>query len=157
MTVDEDGPLCRCGNRGCLETLAPGRAIVERAAECLQKGVNSSIPDAGDGHLKKITPEVVAEAARKGDKLANNIMNETGERLEIGIANLVNLFNPELVVVGGGLSGASDLLMDPVRQAVKARGLQIATDALRIEVSELGQKAGVLGAVTLRIDRIFET
>jgi len=122
-----------------------GRAIVERAVECLQKGVNSSIPDVGDGHLEKTTPEVVAEAARKGDKLANNIMNETEERLEIGIANLVNLFNPELVVIGGGLSGASELLMDPVRRAVKARGLQIATDVLRIEVSELGQKAGVLG------------
>ena len=107
--------------------------------------MNSSIPDAVDGHLEKITPEVVAEAARKGDKLANNIMNETGERLGIGIANLVNLFNPELVVIGGGLSGASDLLMNPVRQAVKARGLQIATDVLRSEVSELGQKAGVLG------------
>ncbi len=107
--------------------------------------------------MEKITPEVVAEAARKGDKLANNIMNETGERLGIGIANLVNLFNPELVVIGGGLSGASDLLMGPVRRAVKARGLQIATDALRIEVSELGQKAGVLGAATLMLDRIFET
>ena len=119
--------------------------------------MNSSIPDAVDGHLEKITPEVVAEAARKGDKLANNIMNETGERLEISIANLVNLFNPELVVIGGRLSGASDLLMAPVRRAVKARGLQIATDAFRIEVSELGQKAGVWGAAMLMIDRIFET
>ncbi|HID96474.1 MAG TPA: ROK family transcriptional regulator [Candidatus Latescibacteria bacterium] len=156
ITVDENGPLCRCGNRGCLESLVSGRAIVQRALIYLQEGVSSSIYAAVNGDLGKVTPEIIAEAARKGDKVAHNIMNETGEHLGIGIANAVNLFNPELVVIGGGLAGAADLLLEPVTRTVKARGLQVAADSLKIEVSELGQKAGVLGAASLVLDELFK-
>ena len=156
ITIDENGPRCQCGNRGCLETLVCGPAIIRRARERLEEGVVSLIGKMVDGDLTKITPELVVEAARKGDKLAFNIMEKTGEYLGIGIANTVNLFNPELVIIGAGISRAGDLFLDTVKRTVKARALHTASTSVDIKLSELGDTTAAQGTAILVLKNIFE-
>jgi len=155
-TIDENGPRCMCGNRGCLETLVSGPAITRRAKESLEEGVVSLISKMVDGDLTKVTPEIVAEAARKGDKLAFNIMEKTGEYLGIGIANAINLFNPELVIIGAGISGASDLFLDTLKRTVKTRALHTAATSVEIKISQLGDTTAALGAAILILKNIFQ-
>jgi len=155
-TIDENGPRCQCGNRGCLETLVSGPAITRRTRERLEEGVVSLVSKMVDGDLTKITPELVAEAARKGDKLAFNIMEKTGQYLGTGIANAVNLFNPELVIIGAGISRAGDLFLDTVRRTVKARALHTASTSVDIKLSELDETIAAQGAAILVLKNIFE-
>lgn len=155
-TIDENGPRCMCGNHGCLETLVSGPAITRRAREALEEGVVSLISKMVDGDLTKITPEIIAEAARKGDKLAFNIMEKTGEYLGIGIANAINLFNPELVIIGGRVSRISDLFLDTLRRAVKIRALHTASTSVDIKISELGDTTAALGAAILILKDVFD-
>ena len=155
-TIDENGPRCQCGNRGCLETLVSGPAIIRRTRERLEEGVVSLIGEMSGGDFAKITPEMVAQAARKGDKLAFNIMEKTGRYLGIGIANAVNLFNPELVIIGAGVSGAGDLFLDTVKRTVKARALHTASTSVDIKLSELGDITAARGAAILVLKEIFK-
>jgi len=156
MTIDEAGPRCNCGNYGCLETLASGPAISRRARQAIKEGVVSLIEKLAEGNLENITPEIVVEAARRGDKLAFNIMEKTGEYLGIGIANMINIFNPELIVVGAGVSQAGDILLEPLKRTVKARALQLSSSMTNIKVSQLGDNAGALGAAIMVLKDIFE-
>jgi len=155
-TIDENGPRCQCGNRGCLETLVSGPAIVRRTRERLEEGVVSLVGKMSGGDFAKITPELVAQAARKGDKLAFNIMEKTGQYLGIGIANAVNLFNPELVIIGAGISQAGDLFLDTVKRTVKARALHTASTSVDIKLSELGDTTAAQGTAILVLKDIFK-
>ncbi len=155
-TIDENGPRCQCGNRGCLETLVSGPAIVRRTRERLEEGVVSLIEKMVNGDFAKITPELVAQAARKEDKLAFNIMEKTGRYLGVGIANAVNLFNPELVIIGAGISRAGDLFLDTVKRTVKARALHTASTSVDIKLSELGDTTAAQGAAILVLKDIFK-
>ena len=156
ITIDENGPRCQCGNRGCLETLVCGPAIIRRARERLEEGVVSLVGKMVDGDFAKITPELIAQAARKGDKLAFNIMEKTGQYLGTGIANAVNLFNPELVIIGAGISRAGDLFLDTVKRIVKARALHTASTSVDIKLSELGDTTAAQGTAILVLKNIFE-
>jgi len=155
-TIDENGPRCQCGNRGCLEILVSGPGIIRRTKERLEEGVVSLIERMSAGDLAKVTPEIVAQAARKGDKLAFNIMEKTGEYLGTGIANAVNLFNPELVIIGGGISRAGDLFLDTIKRTVKARALHTASTSVDIKLSELGDTIAAQGTAILVLENIFE-
>ena len=156
-TVEENGPRCNCGNFGCLETLVSGPAIARRAREALEQGVISLIEELAEGDPNKVTAEIVVAAAKRGDKLAFNIMEKTGEYLGIGIANAINLFNPDLVIIGAGVSKAGRLLLDPVKRVVKARALQVASDKVDVKISTLGDDAGALGAAILILRDIFQS
>lgn len=156
-TIDENGPRCQCGNRGCLEILVSGPGIIRRTRERLEEGVVSLIERMSAGDLAKVTPEIVAQAARKGDKLAFNIMEKTGEYLGTGIANAVNLFNPELVIIGGGISRAGDLFLDTIKRTVKARALHTASTSVDIKLSELGDTTAAQGAAILVLKNIFKS
>jgi glucokinase len=146
MTIDTNGPKCECGNTGCLETLASGRAIARAAIQRISSGERSSLAELTDGKLTNITAREVAIAARQGDPLAASVINNAAAYLGVGMVNLVNIFNPEMIIVGGGVASLGDLLLNPVRQLVRERAFPVSSAAVRIVTTELGRDAGLLGA-----------
>lgn len=147
-TIDVNGRHCKCGNYGCLEAYASGPAIATRAREALvREDTASLLPSMVDGQLDRITAEVVYDAAKKGDALANEIVRDTARYLGAGIATLLNLFNPDVVVVAGGVTRAGEALFGPLRTEVRRRAFKPAVTAARIVPAELPGTAGVVGAV----------
>jgi len=146
MTIEAGGPQCHCGNHGCLEALASGWAVAKAAITRINDGGKSSIIELVEGRLENITAETVAVAARRGDRLAADIVAEAAEYLGIGLANLVNIFNPELIVIGGGLSKMGDMLLKPARKVLKERAFQLPADTVRVVRACLGSDAGIIGA-----------
>ncbi len=147
MTIDITGRRCKCGNYGCLEAYASGPAIAARAAEELEAGTASSVADYVQGDLSQITAQVVYEAAQDGDDLAREVVKDTARFLGTGIATIVNLLNPEVVVVCGGVTLSGDLLFRPLRTEVSRRAFRPAVQACRIVPGGLPGTAGVYGAV----------
>ena len=149
--VDENGPRCSCGNKGCLEALVSGPAIIARAKGLLEEGVNSQLAK------REVTPEKIAQAAKNEDKLALNIITETGKHLGIGIANAINIFDPEIVILGGGIAQMGELLLQPTQETVRLRALQATAKGVDIRVTQLGNEVAALGAATLILDSLFHT
>jgi glucokinase len=148
MTIDSTGRRCACGNYGCLEAYASGPAIAKRAIESIQVGATSNLASYVDGgDLQAITAEEVYQAANDGDYLAQEVVRDTARFLGAGIANLVNICNPEIVVVCGGVTSAGEMLFRPLREEVQRRAFRPAADACRIVPGELPGTAGVIGAV----------
>jgi glucokinase len=147
-TIDSTGRYCRCGNYGCLEAYASGPAIATRAREVLvREEVESSIPDMVAGRLEDITAQTIYDAAKRGDPVASEIVRDTARYLGAGIANLLNIFNPDTVVIAGGVTAAGDALFVPLRAEVRRRAFSPAVRAARIVPGELPGTAGVVGAV----------
>jgi glucokinase len=149
MTILPKGPYCGCGNRGCLEALASGRAIAREARERVTCGVAALIEDLAGGDLDRISAKLVAEAAAQGDVEAEEILGEAMTFLGVGMANLVNLFNPELIVIGGGLTKMGERLFTPVRRVMHRRAFHSSMQAVVIAPSQLGDDVGVLGAAAV--------
>ena len=147
MTIDSTGRRCGCGNYGCLEAYASGPAIARRAIEAVEAGTESQLAQHAGGNLEGVTAETVFRAAEAGDELAVEVVRETARFLGIGIANLINVLNPETVVVCGGVTRAGDTLLNPLRTEVRKRAFKPAVDACRIVPGELKDTAGVMGAV----------
>jgi glucokinase-like ROK family protein len=145
MTIDENGPLCICGNRGCLEAMAGGKAIAAKAREAIANNKRTEL--AGLSPVEGITVMEIAKAAARGDLVAQEILAEAGDQLGVAIASLVNLFNPDIVVVGGGVAQTGDLFLEPIRKAVQKRSLPAAAYAVRITTSLLGKRSSSMGAV----------
>lgn len=156
ITILPHGPLCGCGNRGCLEALASGSAIARRAREIVAHGVPTRIADLAGGDLDLITARLVADAAREGDVEAEGILSEAMDYLGTGLASLVNLFNPQLVVIGGGLAHIGEWLFGPVRRAIKRRAFPAQAQAVRVVPAELGDHVGVLGAAAVAWCRLAD-
>jgi glucokinase len=147
-TIDVNGRHCKCGNYGCLEAYASGPAIATRAREALvREDMASMLPSMVDGQLDRITAETVYDAAKKGDGLANEIVRDTARYLGAGIATLLNVINPDTVVIAGGVIRAGDALLTPLRTEVRRRAFKPAVEACRIVPAELPGTAGVVGAV----------
>ena len=155
ITVSENGPICNCGNRGCLEAIASSTGIVKRAMKGIKEGVNTSIISNIDGDLLKISTKMIAKAAQEGDKFAYSLIERTGEYIGIAIATALNLFGSRLVVIGGGVSEIGDILINPIKRTVKMRALNIISKKVRIVQSELGEMSAPLGAAANCIDLIF--
>lgn len=147
MTIDSTGRRCACGNYGCLEAYASGPAIAKRAIESIEAGATSSLTQYVDGDLSRITAEEVYLAAKDGDYLAEEVVRDTARLLGAGIANLVNICNPEVVVVCGGVTSAGEKLFRPLREEVARRAFRPAAEACRIVPGTLPGTAGVIGAV----------
>jgi len=147
-TIDSTGRRCKCGNYGCLEAYASGPAIAERAREALRGDEGESIL-AGmvGGDPKKITAQTVYEASKRGDSIATEVVRETAHFLGAGVSNLLNIFNPDVVVLAGGVTQAGDALFKPLRAEVKRRAFKPAVQACRIVPGALPLSAGVVGAV----------
>ena len=145
LTIDENGPLCACGNHGCLEAFAGGRAIAQQAMDAVKKGQRTRLGSfQTDG---TITAQQVATAARQGDLVAQQILGQAGAHIGIAIAGLVNMFNPGMVIIGGGVSQMGDIILEPIRQVVNRRSLPAATRVVRITTAMLGRRSSSIGAV----------
>jgi N-acetylglucosamine repressor len=152
----EGGALCYCGKRGCLETVASGRAIVRVAKEALQAGQHTLLSQLSGLEIAQLTLEQVVTAANSGDQFAINILTEAGTALGKGIAILIQLFNPELIILGGKIAQAKQLLLPSVQQAINTYCMTQLREKTNIEVSELGDNAIILGSVATVMENIFE-
>ncbi len=146
MTIDLTGRRCKCGNYGCLEAYASGPAIAARAVEGIEAGVDTTLPSYVEGNLTLVTAQVVYEAAHDGDPFALEVVTDTAKFLGAGVANIVNIFNPEVVVICGGVTRAGDRLFLPLRSEVKRRAFRPAVERLKIVPGTLPGTAGVVGA-----------
>ena len=153
MTIDVNGQSCKCGNIGCLETLASGTAMAEEARRRIAHGESSSLVELVGGKIEDITAEKIGVAARSGDSLALDVIARAGAYLGVGMVNLVNIFNPEMIVVGGAVANLGDLLLDPARQAVKERAFRLSAQSVRIVSAQLGDEAGVYGATAFALEQ----
>ena len=153
ISLSFDGPKCGCGNLGCLEAYAPAIGIIRRTKEALGKNKKSLIYKLIGGDLSRVTPAVVTQAARKGDRLAGKIWDDTGFYLGSAIANYVNIFNPEIVVLTGGLTGAGNLLFKPMWKTVRKRAFRGPVNKLRIVTGKLPDDAGAVGAAKTAFQR----
>lgn len=153
VTIDANGRRCKCGNYGCIEAYAAGPAIAERAIEGIQSGVETSLSQYVKGDLTKITAQIVYEAANDGDEWALEVVHETASLLGAAVASFVNIFNPEVVVVCGGVTQAGDKLFHPLRSEVKRRAFKPAWEACRIVPGTLPGTAGVFGAAAVFIQK----
>lgn len=156
MTIEADGPQCHCGSFGCLEAMASGWAVAKEAMMRINRGEKSSIIELVDGRLERVTAEAVAMAARRGDQLACDIVAKAANYLGIGLANLVNIFNPELIIIGGGLSKMGDMLLKPARKVLKERAFRLPARTVHIVRARLGSNAGIVGAAAYVFDQKSE-
>lgn len=142
------GPICGCGDTGCLEAFASGPSIVAMAQEYLKGGKSTKFREMA-GADGEITPYIVAKAAEAGDPVAKRIFEIVGTYIGMGLVSVINLLNPEKVIIGGGVAAAGDLLLDPIRKTIKERAMIVAGNSVEIVPAELGNSAGVIGASML--------
>ncbi len=154
MTINDEGPICNCGNRGCWETLASGTALAREARHRIKEGVRTSILEYAAGDVEKVTAQVIHSAAEQGDSLAKELIARTGYYVGVGLANLINIFNPELIVIGGGLSNIGDMLLEPAFKVAGERAYEEAFQAVRFASAELGRNSGVLGAAAFALQEM---
>lgn len=150
VTIQASGPRCACGNRGCLEALASGTAIRRRARELASEHPGSAL-----GRLaadREVLGEDVTRLAREGDGVAVAVLEEAGRWLGIGLAGFVNVFNPEVITVGGGVMAAGELILEAAREEVRLRARPPSRDLVQIKEATLGPMSGVLGAAALARD-----
>lgn len=146
MTVEDNGPLCCCGNHGCVETVASCAAIIQAARSAIEHGVDSRIRELVDGDLRRISVELIAEAAQQNDSLAFRVFHEAVSHIGIALSDVVNLLNPSLVIFGGPLFRAAPHLLELLKQVIKQRALERSANQVQLRVSALGSEAGALGA-----------
>lgn len=154
LTVDENGPLCACGNHGCLEAFAGGHAIASQAMELVASGKRTLLAEKSP---ETITAFDVAEAARRGDLMAQEIIKRSGTFIGIAIAGLINLINPSTVLIGGGVAQVGDLITAPIRQAVHERSLRASEHSVRITTAMLGRRSSLIGALVQAVSVAIHT
>jgi predicted NBD/HSP70 family sugar kinase len=157
MLVQDGGPPCKCGNAGCWETVVSNLAVVKQAQAAVETHPHSRILELAHGQTDRITLPVVMKAAEEGDETALEVLRQTGYYLGVGIANLINAFNPELIVLGGGLSQAYPFLLPVAEEVVAAKVIARAAKSTQIVASAYGQDACVLGAVGSVLHEILTT
>jgi len=149
MSIDPEGPLCGCGMRGCLEAFASATAIADRVVQKVTEGRESLIKQCCEGNLYRITAQRVYETALEGDILCRGVLKEAGERLGIGVANLVNIFGPEAVIMSGGLLGAWDFIEPEVEARLRRFAFPELSREVRLLRSDFPDDAGLLGAARI--------
>ena len=154
MVIDDEGPACDCGNRGCWEALASGTALVREARRRIAGGKATSILGYVGGAPEKINAEAVHMAAQAGDKLANELITRAAYYLGVGLANVVNIFNPEVIVIGGGLANMGDRLLGPALAEAARRALPPSYRLVRFARAGLGSDSGVIGAAAFALEKM---
>lgn len=146
ITVMNGGPRCGCGNTGCAEALASGTAIMKRAREAVESKAETTLRD-----YEEVTAKEVFQEAEKGDKVSKDILNNALSYLGITVANVANTFDPDMIIIGGGVGGAGRIVFDKINEEMDRRALRTIYNNCKIEKAMLGGKAGVLGAAALAI------
>jgi glucokinase len=157
IVVDAFGKRCNCGNIGCLEAMASGTALAREASLVIVSGRPSKIAELTGGDPAKVTARIVVEAARQGDPVASELMEREGLLVGVGIVTCIHVFNPEVVVLGGGVTNAGDLLFDPVRATVDRRVMPGFHGTYKIVPAALKSESGALGAVAAALEAVEET
>jgi len=153
--VVPNGALCSCGNRGCLETVASGWAIKNIVKDNILTGEKSEILDLCNEDLNKLETDMIFKAFENGDELASEVLESASDYLGIGIANLINLFNPEVIVFGGHFTTINELFLKKLKGKIKKYAMPLLFNNVKILTSSLNDNAGVLGATTLVRDPYF--
>ena len=149
MMIRMRGEKCTCGCFGCFERYASATAIIREAKKALEENPESSMMEKCDGDPEKINAKIVIDAAREGDAAAKAVFDEYVYALAVGIINIINMLDPEVIVLGGGVSAAGSFLLDAVREAVKPMVFFKTMPYARIELAQLGNDAGIIGAAFL--------
>ncbi len=155
ICVDKEGPVCRCGNQGCLEAMAAGPAIAEKAMQAARAHKSEYLYKILEKNEGLISPEDVNTACREGDEVALEIIRESGQMIGDVLASLVNFFNPSHIFIGGGVANFGNHLLVAIKRAVLRRSLPLATRNLDINFSRTGVDAGLMGAIMLALDYLF--
>ncbi|MEG0070061.1 ROK family protein [Cetobacterium sp.] len=151
MKLEKEGKLCGCGQRGCFETYASATGVVREALSRLQINKNNSLYKRIDGDLNRLEAKYVFDEAKNGDKFSLDIVDYVSEYLAMGIGNILNIINPEVVILSGGVALAGDILLDKVKEKLPNYALEITVEKLKIKIGELGNDAGIKGASALTI------
>jgi glucokinase len=149
VSIDYNGPICRCGKPGCIEILASGPAIARRAREEVNKGRTSSMLEIAGGSLAAITGEIVGKASENGDSLARAILSETTTMLALWLSNMVDLFDPEIIVIGGGAAALLSPFFDDLRAQVTELAVNPWTKEVPIIEARYGAESGIAGGAAL--------
>jgi len=152
----KEGELCHCGKRGCLETVASGIALARMAKEGIKSGQISLLNALSEEEIEQIEPQIVIDAANKGDQYAINILSHIGENLGKAVATLIQLFNPELIILGGKIAEAKQYITIPMRHAINTYCMARIREQTKIVPSTLGHSAGILGSASIVIENTFE-
>ncbi|MCP9199264.1 ROK family transcriptional regulator [Gramella sp. GC03-9] len=156
IPMTEDGKLCHCGKRGCLETEASGLALVQKAQEGLDKGQTSILNDLLKTKYEKLEPQVIIEAANKGDQFAISVISDIGIQLGKGISVLVQIFNPELIILEGKISEARQFITTPIQQSMNTYCMMQLKERTKIELSTLGPNSSLYGGIIAVMENIFQ-
>ena len=154
MIVLIDGPACKCGQRGCLEAMASGTAIARMAQQRLAAGGKSRLAELARGKIEDVTAELVTVAARRKDGLALSVIDEAAGYLGIGLANLVNIINPQMIIIGGGVSKMGAMLFSPARKSMKEHAFKLPARTVRVVRPRLGMDAGLMGAAIFTQEKL---
>jgi glucokinase len=151
MTIDVNGPRCGCGNHGCLESMASGTAIAREAQRRIGAGQSSVLADNFADNLEAIRADLVVTAAEAGDALSLSVVTWAGYNLGVGLANVMHLYDPAIIVIGGGVANAWPLLEPPMKKAIRERAMKTYVQHTKIVRSQLGDEVGLLGAISLAL------
>lgn len=147
MTLDPEGPRCNCGNFGCWETYVSKYAVIQRIRTALAAGRASSLTEPTPDQLDQLSIDLIVEAARRGDEVARDALRETGYFIGLGLANQINMLNPQRVVLGGALSAAHEFLLPAIHAVLQARALRWSRETAEIVIAEHGSDACVMGGI----------
>jgi glucokinase len=154
MTIDYNGPVCGCGNRGCLEAYASGPAIAAMGLKAVTQGLTTLIAELCENDLNRVTPKLIAQAASQGDEIAKDIFERAGFYLGIAAANVCVAVGPRRIIIGGGVAQAGDLLLEPIRRTLRERVTVMPVEQVDVIQSQLGNNAGVIGVACWAANRV---
>jgi len=155
IQIEPNGQLCHCGKIGCIETLASGKSMVVKARNEMANGAVTQLNTMTEGDLSRLNIKIILAAARKGDQFAIDLLAKAGEALGKGLAVLIHLFNPELIIIGGEMSRAADYMISPIESNLNVYTISRIRRDARIVASNLGDNARLMGTVALVMNRIF--
>lgn len=156
IILERNGPQCSCGNKGCLEAIASGNAIARDAKIAILEGKKTSIKEMINGDINKVEAKTVFEAAKQGDPLANEITERAIQYIGIGLANYVNILDPDLIILSGGLTNAGDIFFKRVREVLRESQMKFAGRQVRVVISQMGENGTAVGSASMVLKKFIK-